>query len=236
MKSWRTISVIALSLIAAWFLYTLMENPWFNISLFDKDILNFYMGYQMSTILVSITFLVIIYFLVDKLRLSYFNLRNIDGEVKPAPLIGLNPKEGEGWRTIGLNIGLIISIVTGRVMYFQTSSGTGITIRLFPEIPLILLFALMNSFTEEVVFRLSYTTIIANEKGAPYVSELISAVIFGGIHYFGIAPSGIAGALMGAFLGWFLAKSINETKGFFWAWSIHFIQDVVILFFLFMVN
>ena len=49
----------------------------------------------------------------------------------------------------------------------------------------------------------------------PKVSEIISALVFGGVHYFGIAPSGVAGAIMAAFIGWFLAKSINETKGFF---------------------
>lgn len=99
---------------------------------------------------------------------------------------------------------------------------------------MILLMALMNSFTEEVIFRLSYTTAAASENLSPYVSEALAALVFGGVHYFGIAPSGIPGALMAGFIGWFLAKSINETKGFFWAWAIHFAQDVVIMFFLFM--
>ena len=135
-----------------------------------------------------------------------------------------------------MSIGLIITIVTGIVVYFQVVPQNGLTFRFFPEVPLILLFALMNSFTEEVIFRLSYTTIVANENGNPRISEFLSAAVFGGVHYFGIAPSGIAGALMAAFIGWFLAKSINETKGFFWAWVIHFAQDVVILFFLFMSN
>jgi hypothetical protein len=34
---------------------------------------------------------------------------------------------------------------------------------------------------------------------------------------------------LAGFLGWFLAKSIGETHGFFWAWLIHFLQDVVII-------
>lgn len=130
-------------------------------------------------------------------------------------MVGIKPKEGEGWKTIGLTIGSIITVVTGIVVYFQVISGNGITFRLLPEIPLILLFALMNSFTEEAIFRLFYTTIIENENMNARVSEFLSAVVFGGVHYFGISPSGIAGAVMAAFIGWFLAKSINETKGFF---------------------
>lgn len=59
--------------------------------------------------------------------------------------------------------------------------------------------------------------------------RLWSAAIFGGIHYFG-TPGGPLGMLMAGFLGWLLAKSVVETKGFGWAWLIHFLQDVVILF------
>lgn len=236
MRHWKIGAVVLSSLMATWLLFIFMAEPLFEIALFDKDILNFYMGYQLSTIIVSAVFLLVLYLLADKLRLSYFNLKKIDGVVRPAPLVGIKPKEGEGWKTIGLSIGAIITLVTGIVVYFQTVSGTGLTLRLFPEIPLLLLFALMNSFTEEVIFRLSYTTIVANEQMSPRISEFLSAAVFGGVHYFGIAPSGIAGAAMAAFIGWFLAKSINETKGFFWAWVIHFAQDVVIMFFLFMRN
>ena len=56
---------------------------------------------------------------------------------------------------------------------------------------------------------------------------LLSAIIFGLVHFGGM-PHGIIGMLMAGFLGWFLAKSIVETEGIFWAWLIHFIQDIVI--------
>lgn len=223
-------------MVAAWLLLVFIEAPLFVIKMFDKDILNFYVEYELSTIIVSLSFLLVLYLLADKLRLSYLTLKKIDGVVHPVPLVGIKPKEGGGWKTIGLTIGSIITIVTGIVVYFQTVSGSSLTFRFFPEVPLVLLIASMNSFTEEVIFRLSYTTIVANENGNPGISEFLSAAVFGGIHYFGIAPNGIAGALMAAFIGWFLAKSINETKGFFWAWTIHFVQDVVIMFFLFMRN
>jgi hypothetical protein len=37
---------------------------------------------------------------------------------------------------------------------------------------------------------------------------------------------------MAGFLGWFLGKSMLETRGLFWAWFIHFWQDVLIFAFL----
>lgn len=54
---------------------------------------------------------------------------------------------------------------------------------------------------------------------------------FGLGHYYGY-PSGVLGVLLSSFLGWFLGKSLLETKGFFWAWLIHFVPDVFIFIFL----
>ncbi|MFT6001338.1 MAG: hypothetical protein ACI95T_000082 [Flavobacteriales bacterium] len=34
--------------------------------------------------------------------------------------------------------------------------------------------------------------------------------------------------MLAVFFGWLLAKSIIETEGVFWAWLIHFLQDVII--------
>ena len=65
---------------------------------------------------------------------------------------------------------------------------------------------------------------------------LTSAAIFGLAHYFG-TPGGVAGGALAGFLGWLLAKSIYETRGIFWAWLIHCLQDVIIftgLFFMYL--
>jgi hypothetical protein len=37
---------------------------------------------------------------------------------------------------------------------------------------------------------------------------------------------------MSTFLGWMLGKAMLETRGFFWAWFIHFWQDVAIFSFM----
>lgn len=234
MKYVRSGIILAGSAVATWLLLYFLKHPLFLFAFFDKDIMNFYVNYELSTILVSLGFLAVIGLAAHKLRLSYLNLKRVDAPVVPVPLIGLKPKEGEGWKTIGLTIGAIITLVTAVVVYFQVAGSKGLNFSFFPAVPLLLVMALMNSFTEEVIFRLSYTTAIANEGWSPRISEFLSAAVFGGVHYFGIAPNGLPGALMAAFIGWFLAKSINETKGFFWAWAIHFAQDVVIIFFLFM--
>lgn len=90
--------------------------------------------------------------------------------------------------------------------------------------------ALNNSFVEEVTFRHTFASIVEYHKLNPNISKALSMVVFGGVHYFGTPPPGkIPGVLLAGFLGWFLSKSIHETKGFFWAWLIHFAQDVIIM-------
>jgi len=36
------------------------------------------------------------------------------------------------------------------------------------------------------------------------------------------------GIQVAGIVGWFLAKLMLETRGFFWAWAIHFVQDLII--------
>lgn len=93
---------------------------------------------------------------------------------------------------------------------------------------LIVLFALNNSFVEEVTFRHTFASIVEYHKLNPNISNAMSMIIFGSVHSFG-TPGKIPGVLLAGFLGWFLSKSIHETKGFFWAWLIHFVQDVIIM-------
>lgn len=42
----------------------------------------------------------------------------------------------------------------------------------------------------------------------------------------------VVGVLLAGFLAYELGKSMLETKGFFWAWFIHFLRDVLIFTFL----
>jgi len=53
---------------------------------------------------------------------------------------------------------------------------------------------------------------------------MIISVFFGLSARYGV-PSGLLGVFLSSFLGWFLGKSMIETKGFFWAWLIHFLPD-----------
>lgn len=89
-----------------------------------------------------------------------------------------------------------------------------------------------NAFIEEVIFRLFFVTMGQNETNSSTYGILMSSVVFGYVHYGGAMPNGFFGAIISALLGYFLRKSIHETQGFYWAFMIHFLLDVVIMIFL----
>jgi hypothetical protein len=60
---------------------------------------------------------------------------------------------------------------------------------------------------------------------------MIAATFFGIGHFYGV-PYGVIGVVMATFLGWLLSKAMIERRGFFWAWFIHFLQDVLIFSFM----
>ncbi|HNV49684.1 MAG TPA: CPBP family intramembrane metalloprotease [Bacteroidales bacterium] len=205
-------------------------GKWTNgIVIFDSlsGLINQQIAYQAITLLYTILFLFILWWFKRAEFQSYFRKGNISAEISPVPMVGIKPKPNENWFHFGRNIGIIISVVTAIVIYFQIIKGNEIsgsnilTLLLFS-----IVFSLSNSFVEESITRLGVVVLLKGKLKERTI-PLISALIFGIVHYWG-NPGGIAGVIVAGFLGWFLAKSILETKGIFWAWLIHFVQDVII--------
>jgi hypothetical protein len=94
----------------------------------------------------------------------------------------------------------------------------------------VLLAAALNAFNEEVTYKASFLSVLEGPVG-PRQALYMVAAYFGIGHYYGV-PYGIVGVLLASFLGWILAKSMQETRGLFWAWFIHFWQDVWIFSFM----
>ena len=184
--------------------------------------------YQSISVFGTIIFLFILRYTKKNTFKEYFQKGNVSAEILPEPRIGIKPKRKENWFHLGINFSVIISGVTAIVIYFQLIKGAGIAIGdILNILPYSIVFALSNSFVEESITRLGVVVIFKNilkDRTIP----LVSAIIFGTVHYWG-NPGGLLGLIVAGFLGWFLTKSILETKGIFWAWFIHFLQDVIIL-------
>lgn len=72
----------------------------------------------------------------------------------------------------------------------------------------------------------------ANETNSRIYGLVMGSLVFGVLHYWGAAPNGLLGAIMSTILGFVLANSIQETRGFFWAFTIHFMLNLPILLFI----
>jgi hypothetical protein len=152
----------------------------------------------------------------------------LDAPIEPVRLLGFT--RPEPWTRFGGMWAVFITLGTLTFLVIAGRPSSEALIAVIPLIPLILLLAAMNAFSEEVSFRASLLGTL-REVIHPRQALWLTAVFFGLAHYYGI-PYGIIGVLMSTFLGWMLSKSMLETRGFFWAWFIHFLQDIVIFFFL----
>jgi hypothetical protein len=132
------------------------------------------------------------------------------------------------WGKLAIISALLISLGTILLTVFTvTGSSASINMdNLIKYFPFVIVFAVFNSLCEGIVYR---SAILGSLRHVLPKSQaiLIAALIFGIGHYYG-APSGIVGVVMSTILGWYMCRSMYETKGFVSSWIIHFMQDVVI--------
>jgi hypothetical protein len=187
--------------------------------------------YQLLLMAASTVSLGVAYVMAPEGLIRYFSFGVIDAPAGQMMLFGI--EKGERWGSAGISIGLMISIVTVSVMFLNLRRA-GIRPFFPPGFGWVLLLSLSNAFGEEMICRVG---LVAPLEGhlSPVIIFFISAVIFGVAHYRGM-PSGISGVFLAGILGFILAKSVYETGGFLWAWSIHFVQDVIIIGAMFMMQ
>jgi len=171
--------------------------------------------------------LVILSFLLLKgrKRQDFFLAKGrIDAPVEPSKLLGM--KKPEPWTRIGTIFAAVFAIATLVYLLLSNAPPLNAVIRALPLIPVALLIAVINAFNEEFTLRAAPISELVSALGKRQ-ALMITTVFFGIGHFYGV-PSGLLGVLLASFLGWFLGKSMLETKGFFWAWLIHFLPDAFI--------
>ena len=179
---------------------------------------------RLSPALIILSFLL----LSGRKRVDFYLIKgDIRANVKKSRILGI--KKPEPW----IKIALIFSAVFASVTALFLIAVNGLPLEAFASnwflILVGLLIATMNAFNEEFTLRAAPLGEIEPAIGKAN-SLLVTAAYFGLGHYFGV-PSGVVGVLLSGFLGWFLGKSMIETKGFFLAWMVHFITDIPIFLF-----
>lgn len=179
-------------------------------------------GLRLTPALVLLMFL----FLSGRKRGDFF-LRKGEPSALFEPSKILPTKTPTSWLKMALIFSVVFIVVVTVILFGQASLST-LTIDWF-LVPVAILVAAMNGFNEEFSLRAAPLGELEPEMGKSD-SLIATATYFGLGHYFGV-PSGILGVILSAFLGWFLGKSMLETKGFFVAWMVHFLTDIPIFLF-----
>lgn len=189
-------------------------------------------NYQISLLVIAAISILATYLLNKHNFKTYFSFGQISAVGQELKLFGI--KQGDTWTKTGISLCVVISLITAIFLYFQLKQINPNWVSLQSGIFWIVLFSLTNSFGEEMIFRLGIVSPLSGQL-TPTIIFFISAVLFGIPHFAGM-PNGIIGVTMAGILGFVLAKSMYETNGFFWAWIIHFLQDILIIGTLFLMN
>ena len=189
------------------------------------DFINFQVNYQVILLGIALISLCSSYYLNPESVKSIFSLGHLSATGTELKIFGI--KEGDSWVKTGLSLCLFISLATGIFMYLQLKDQVINYSLLKTGFFWVILFSLMNSFSEEVIYRVGINGPLVNLL-APNRIFFISALIFGLAHFKGM-PNGLVGITMAGLLGYVLSKSVYETNGIFWAWLIHFLQDIIII-------
>jgi membrane protease YdiL (CAAX protease family) len=121
--------------------------------------------------------------------------------------------------TVYIALGLLAFLIIGGHPNWPALAQTA------PRLPLIMLPATMNAFSEELSYRAALLGGLEAALGSQQALWL-AALFFAIGHYF-VVPYGAVGVVMATCLGWLSGKAMVETRGFFWAWFIHLAQDVL---------
>jgi membrane protease YdiL (CAAX protease family) len=158
----------------------------------------------------------------------FLNLGNLAAPAQPISFLGL--RKPVPWTWFGPVLLLIFALALAPFLYFNVHPSFALSGRILRFFPWMIAVSALNAASEEYQFR---NVLLAHLRNAFSSTEaaLLTAVYFGLGHYYG-QPSGFLGVLMAGFAGWIWARSLIETRGFFWAFATHMVQDVIIFAFL----
>lgn len=201
--------------------------PPVEISWFQDAQTNTLIAGRVRLLAVAAVVLLLTFLFAHRIRLRFLSVRR-QGAMRPF----FAQPQGGRWEVDGWGLGLVMMGIIGVVAFIEWRSG-GFDFS-WTGIALAVLLAASNAFGEEVVFRLPYVTMGANETSSRVYGLVMGSLVFGILHYWGGMPSGVLGAVLSILTGYVLTKSMQETRGFFWAFTIHFMLDLPL--FLFMLN
>ena len=186
------------------------------------------MGSQFVRLMATLVLIVVVWMLVHSRGRAFLRLSIPGARAKPVWYLPI--RRPMAWSRLGPPMAFCIALGT---LAFVLAAGRPDLARVraaAPLLPLILLFAAANAFSEEFSYRASLLATLRRTVGDRN-ALLLTATFFGLAHYYGV-PYGVLGVAMSGCLGYVLGRAMLESGGMLWPWFIHFVQDFVIFSFL----
>jgi hypothetical protein len=157
-------------------------------------------------------------------RHEYFVAR---GELDAAaqPVRWLDIKTGQKWIRVGAQFGIVFTAITVLSFLMAVRPAVDDAGHILALLPAALGFAALNAFGENFAYRAAPLATLMPATGTGQ-AMVITAVFFGLGHYYSFPP-GAGGVLLAALLGWVLAKSMIETRGFVMPWLLQLPLDII---------
>jgi membrane protease YdiL (CAAX protease family) len=214
---------LIMNALSAW----VVGTPWW-ISRFGGPDVSFTVGYLAFEVrdLIIMAVIIAAIWIIKRRREAFFLAKGqLNAPVGPVRWLGV--RAGTPWTTFAPIFIAVVSVGLLIFMIMAVQPTLDAVVRALPLFPVAVLLAALNAITEEMSYRAPLLATSHEVVGAGQ-ALLMTSVFFGLAHFLHGSPNGIPGFLMVGFLAWVMGKSMLETKGVFWAWLIHFVQDVVI--------
>ena len=202
-----------------------------NFTFHENVFLNEMFKYQLFAMVLAFILLIITLQISPESKdlLRFGNIQSVASKEKWLGINGIST-----WQKNGIQLLFFISIPTAIFMFLGVNYTNSFSNFRLYSIPIILLFSITNSFSEEIIYRFAINGNLA-KIAAPKTIFLISGIMFGFPRYWGF-PTGLTGVIMAGLLGYILSKATHETQGLGICWGIHFVQDVIIFSAVLMMN
>lgn len=177
---------------------------------------------------VGIVLLVAVLLLVFRKRRQ--EVYAVVGDMRAAaqPVRWLGQRKPTVWPSFGPVLGVCLFFGGILFLWLLTPPSGSTLLKLLPMLPGVILIAAINSFDEEAIYRCGLMNSLELPIGK-MGALLVSSIFFGLAHYSGGFPGGLPWFVISSFIGYMLGKSMQETKGFLWAFLIHLVADIPVL-------
>ena len=211
--------IITLATFSGWGLWAYLSQ-----AVGIKNNANSYISQQLKYQFSFLVIAILIAWLSYKLSGHFFGIGNLNAEINT---YGYIPKfQSITWLSVAFLL-VLSFLVSTYYMVAESFSNVG-SWRLFLKKYGVWVFILasINSLSEELIYRGALITIMDGNFPHWFIA-IMSGIVFLLAHIKG-QVKGLLVLFGSGFVGWCLAYVVLQTQGLFWAWFIHFVQDIVI--------